>query len=367
MQNLASSIVGYNTDITVHEVSGALLMTKQESSPGPDGIFPKFITKLDSPIPLHHLTRCCWSQARFPIQWKEDNRIYGAKSDKDDYHIEKAYRPISLTAVCGKMYERILARRLLSQLRETGMFNHPQFAYLKGQDTTQALLTLTLHIQHNFKEGKSTAAAMIDLEGAFDAVWRNGVMYKLHKLGINGRLWLTIFDFFKNRRSRNKINSHTSDWVSTDIGVPQGSILAVILFIVFVFDLAIDTNFHVKYADDLYVLFSHQCMTTAASELTKDLQLVNAWCTKWRQSCSQSKTEVMAFHPSSHIDIVVTFKGAPLKQVTEKKALGVLLDENLNFSAQCRNAESKSLSALRKISVFLNELGGASMEVMLTL
>ena len=155
------------------------------------------------------------------------------------------------------MYERILARRLLSQLRETGMFNHPQFAYLKGQDTTQALLTLTLHIQHSFKEGKSTAAAMIDLEGAFDAVWRNGVMYKLHKLGITGRLWLTIFDFFKNRRSRNKINSHTSNWVSTDIGVPQGSILAVILFIVFVFDLAIDTNFHVKYADDLYVLCSH--------------------------------------------------------------------------------------------------------------
>ena len=181
---------------------------------------------------------------------------------------------------------------------------------------------------------------MIDLEGAFDAVWRNGVLYKLHKLGIKGRLWLAIHSYFHNRFTRNKINSFTSDWIPTLLGVPQGSILAVILFIIHVGDLAIDTNFNIKYADDLYVLEQDYILATAALNLQNALLSVENWCNKWRMSCSQSKTEIMVFHPKISHQTTVLFKGKPLKQVAVKRALGIQLDQHLDFRAQVARFKS---------------------------
>ena len=84
-------------------------------------------------------------------------------------------------------------------------------------------------------------------------------------------------------------------------------------------------------------------------------------------SCSQSKTEIMVFHPKTSHHTTVLFKGTALKQVAVKRALGIQLDQHLDFRAQVAEAKARSLSSLRKISVFSKEMGGASMEVMLTL
>lgn len=136
----------YNRDIQLHETVGALKLSNSDGAPGPDTIHPKFIQKSNSPEAVNHLSRIAWHNASFPDQWKMDNRIYHNKPFKEDYHISKAYRPISLTDFCGKVHERILARRLVAFLRSIGFFDGSQFAYLKGLDTTQCLLALTLQI-----------------------------------------------------------------------------------------------------------------------------------------------------------------------------------------------------------------------------
>ena len=211
------------------------------------------------------------------------------------------------------------------------------------------------------------ACAFLDLEGAFDAVWRNGVLHKLLKLGIKGRLWLIIANYFDERKSRNLINSHTSEWIVTDVGVPQGSILAVILFLVFFGDLSLDPNSHVKYADDLEVYSTHVTPGQAAHQLNEDLKIVGLWCTQWRQTCSASKSEAILFSPKSHHDITVHLLDSPLKQVTSKKCLGITLDENLNFILQVKETHSRAMCALKKISVFSRDIGGVNQGVFIML
>jgi ribonuclease HI len=359
----------YNRKFNAHEFGAAINMTRKDAAPGPDTILPAMIinAKVSNTKGLHHIAESCWHHGAFPAPWKLDNRIYPGKPSKESYHVPTAYRPVALTSCPGKIMERVLTRRLVPALRRAGLFNQPQFAYIKGLDTTQAILALTLHIQHAFKEGKHTACAFLDLEGAFDAVWRNGVLYKLLQLGIKGRLWLIIANYFDNRKSRNLVNTHVSEWIITEVGVPQGSILAVILFLVFFGDLQLNPGTHVKYADDLEVFSSHNSPDTACTQLNKDLQTVGQWCHQWRQTCSASKSEVMLFSSRGHHSITAILLNTQLKQVTSKRTLGIVLDENLRYILHIKETQSRAMSALRKISVFSRDIGGVNQKVFLML
>ena len=98
---------------------------------------------------------------------------------------------------------------------------------------------------------------MIDFEGAFDAVWRKGVIYKIIKLGIRGRMLDYIHDFLQNRFSRSLVNSVTTPWISTDVGIPQGSILGPILYIIFTVDIQEYIDLPViKFADDITMWYT---------------------------------------------------------------------------------------------------------------
>ena len=144
----------YNSDVTEHEAKSIIDATKENSTPGPDKVHPKMIKKSDSYIvsAILLLIQICWQAAVFPTEFKKQNMIYLQKADKEDYHHEKSYRPISLTSILGKILEKFVARRLVAYLQSTDFFtNQPQFAYLKGLDTTQALLLMTIQVQEGFK------------------------------------------------------------------------------------------------------------------------------------------------------------------------------------------------------------------------
>jgi hypothetical protein len=203
---------------------------------------------------------------------------------------------------------------------ETDFFtSQPQFAYLKGMDTTQALLTMTLQVQDAFKRGEHTVTAFLDMEGAFDSVWRNGVIYKLMKLGITGRLLLCIDDFFRNRYTRSLVNSITTNFIATDTGVPQGSVLSVVLFLVYFGDISEGLATHVKFADDMNVWRTDASPTEAANKLTADLKLINRWSFKWRMGISAPKSKVINFSVKGHITVKVEYGDIILEQVQEQR------------------------------------------------
>ena len=122
-----------------------------------------------------------------------------------------------------------------------------------------------------------------------------------------------------------------------------------------------------KYADDLEVFSTHNSPEAAANQLNADLDLVGKWCSKWRQTCSASKSEVMLFSPKGHHKIAAIILNTQLKQVTSKKNLGVALDENLKFILHNKELRSRAMCPLRKISVFSRDIGGVNQKVFLML
>ena len=222
---------------------------------------------------------------------------------------------------------------------------------MKGRDTsTQSLLAITLEITQAFKKYQDTIAAFVDLEGDFDAVCRNAVLFKLNNIGIKGCLFMYIVDFLEGRVSRSFINSHKTDWVPTSTGVSQGSITAPLLFITFISDMSSGLGLHSKYADDISLLCSNTDTNAAANELTGGLNQVHKWSLKWRLLINVPKTAAICFTKKSHKTVNVKMNNREIQQVKEKRVLGVVLDENLNYKSHIQLSAAKAKSALGKLA-----------------
>ena len=355
----------YNCEITKSEVKTALHSLKGKTCPGPDRIHPLMIYNAREALvtPLCSLYQRCWEQGILPGVWKQENKIFIPKADKQNYNIEKAYRALSLSSIVGKLYERIVCNRLVSVLHELDLIDPDQYAYSKGKDLNQALLQLTLDVFQGFKQGKYTGAIMIDFEGAYDAVWRQGVIYKVHKLGIRGRMLGYLNSFLSNRYTRSLVNDAKTSWFRTDIGIPQGSVVGPVLYVIFTQDLSeyIDIS-HVKYADDVTIWNTSACFSEIEDTLSDNMTNLLNWAYKWRQTINTAKTESICFSRGRHIDIKVAARGDYIIQVKEKRLLGITLDEGLTFTPHVELISRRVTNQLSKLTALTKGLKGANTE-----
>ncbi len=349
----------YNRDITPSEVENAIDSLKTNSSPGPDNVLPIMVKKAkDALVPiLTDIFQCCWHEGSVPSIWKEDHRVFIPKPDIDP-HIEKALRALSLTPIIGKSFERIVTNRLVWWLETNFQIPDNLFAYRKCRGVVQALLTLICNIRKGFANNEYTVAAMVDLHAAFDTVWRKGIMHKLYNMGIRGRLLLYVESFLTGRRSKLLVNTYQSPWIDTTIGVPQGAIIAPILFTVYIADMTQNISSSIGFADDLTMWITHVCPQIASGLLENDLDELNVWTRKWRLVINKTKTEVMCFTKSRAVQVTVKLDNISLAQVETKKCLGVNLDSKLSFTKHVENTRTKALKTLSSVSRLLNETGG---------
>ncbi len=157
---------------------------------------------------------------------------------------------------------------------------------------------------------------MIDFEGAFDAVWRDGGILKLHEAGITDNMLLYLSSFLENRKSRSLVNGFTSDWIDTLTGVPQGSVVAPIIFVLFISHITRQMCSHIGYADDLTIWISAVDAKEASKELQKSLDRMLTLSKKWRLSINTQKTKVVNFQRRGQRTVNLTYDGTPLKQVS---------------------------------------------------
>jgi retron-type reverse transcriptase len=218
-----------------------------------------------------------------------------SKPGKPDYHIEKVSRPLSLTSVVGKLLERIVCRRLVWYLEAAGLMDPMQFAYRRNHNITQAVLLFVTDILEGFKNNETTVATFIDLEGAFDSIWREAVVYKMKEMGIGGRMLLYVADYLRGRKARNLINNYESPWIPTALGVPQGSVISPILFLIFIKEMTNNIPRKISYADDLFKWTRNADVSKAEKEMQDNLQVLLQWNKKWRLTINTSKTEVICF------------------------------------------------------------------------
>ena len=164
----------------------------------------------------------------------------------------KNYRPISLLPVAGKIFERILYNNMYEFFTENNLISPSQPGFKPGDSCINQLLSITHEIYKSFDNGLEVWGIFLDTSKAFDKVWHKGLLHKLKQNGISGKLFDVITDFLNFRKQRVVLNGQYSSWTSIEAGVPQGSILGPLLFLIYINDLSDDLKTSVKlFADDI--------------------------------------------------------------------------------------------------------------------
>ena len=201
-----------------------------------------------------------------------------------------------------------------------------------------------------------------DISKAFDKVWHEGLVFKLKQNGISGNLLNIFEDFLRNRKQRVVLNGQTSNWENIHAGVPQGSILGPLLFLIYINDLAENLSSNPKlFADDTSLFSVVRDLNTSAIEINDDLKKIEAWAHQWKMSFNpdplKQAQEVIFSRKRNkphHPDII--FNGNPVKKSSYQKHLGMFLDSKLDFDEHIKGVfekTSKSIGLIRKLRNFL--------------
>ena len=285
----------------------------------------------------------------WPYQWKLSNVTPVYK--KDDETSKSNYRPVSVISVIPNVFERIKYDQLYSAF--TPIFSDNMSGFLRGHSCCTALLKLTDDWRRALDKKKDVGVVAIDLSKAFDSICHNLLLAKLKAYGVQDSALKLIQSYLLGRLQRVKCNGIVSDWLPFRCGVPQGSLLGLLLFNIFVNDVNYSAGFSSLrlYADDTTQYVSHECPALLESILNQDIKKLTIWFSANYLQVNATKTQSMTLGSSQY---TYNFLVDDLSIVIEPtfKILGVTLDRYLSFKPHVTIMLKKAyamIAALRRI------------------
>ena len=286
------------------EVMNVLKIIKLNAM-GPDGVSPHFLKHAPEELGevLVRLFNYSWCNHVLPVEWRQANVcvLHKKGTRVDDI---SSYRPISLTSVVVKSFERLVLHRMMDRVKDKLV--NTQAGFRPRHACTDQIYQLlhaikSWHHNHDNQVGNPFYAAFIDFSKAFDRVWTNGLLSKVHRMGIRGRAWRWIQSFLTGRSLRVINGSSYSDWYDITAGVPQGSVISPLLFIIFINDFAdhILKQTHgahcLKFADDI-VMWS---VLQSPHGIRQCIEAALKWCHLWKMVINSLKSNIVPFTTGS--------------------------------------------------------------------
>lgn len=216
----------------------------------------------------------------FPSTWKLAKIIMIPKPGKDKTQV-KSYRPISLLPILSKLFEKLLLEKIQPHLNQNNTIPQHQFGFRHKHSTIEQVHRITNCIKKALDERKYCTGVFLDIAQAFDKVWHDGLISKIKQL-LPHNFHKILESYLKNRKFKVAYKSYTTGEFPIAAGVPQGSVLGPVLYILFTADLP--TNEHITtttFADDTAILFSHVNRHTAAREIQQHIHKIETWANKW--------------------------------------------------------------------------------------
>ena len=306
-------------------------------SPGLDDIDVRLL-KTAAPIICKSLSFICnlsLATSVFPSEWKKAKVVPIFKAG-NKCSVEN-YRPISILSIISKIIERAVHDQIYSFMVDNDFLSSSQSGFRSQFSTATTLIDVQDYILNNMDRGNVTGAIFLDLEKAFDTVDHSLLIKKLKKYGIRGNELNWFKSYLDNRMQSVKVGSSISDLKHIDIGIPQGSILGPLLFIIFVNDLPDNVNCKtVMYADDTSLLVSSPDPISLQNSLNDNMCNIAKWFKANKLTLNLTKTKFMLFGSTNNLNkfcnISLLFDGVSIEKVDHFKYLGVIFDSNLTWS-----------------------------------
>ena len=332
---------------TTGTVKGALASMKTDSSPGPDGFPTIFLQRCEMSLaaPLAAVMNHIMESENFPSTWKTAFILPIFK--KGDKYDAKNYRPISLTCNPCKCMEKIIVKEITTFLMDHSAIPPNQHGFLPKRSTVTNLIMCLDEWTKNFDSNQPTDVIYLDYEKAFDKVPHERLLGKLHHYGIRGKLLRWIKNFLKDRSYRVRVSGVLSDSTEVISGVPQGSVLGPLLFIVYIADLtdSIGSGFSL-YADDTK-FFGNPIVQY--NTLVEDLKTLEVWTNAWQLKLNENKCTVLHIG-SNNPKRQYTLNGITLKSVNEQEDLGIIISSDLKWESHIAKITKKANSLIFMIN-----------------
>ena len=273
-----------------------------------------------------------------------------------------SYRPISLIPILGKVLESLFQNRLMLFVESENLIPNHQFGFRKKHGTIEQVHRLVDTIHQTFENGLYCTAAFLDVSQAFDKVWHDGLLFKLRNmLPINYFLFLQ--SYIRNRSYYVRENNDLSPVYVTKAGVPQGSVLGPILYLLFTSDLPLSDGVTIgTFADDTAALSVNADPKIATHSLQKCINKVSSWLQKWRIKANESKSIQVTFTLRRDSCPPITLNNTELPQANEVKYLGIHLDKRLTWKKHIQTKRKALEMQLNKYKSLLNPRSPLSLE-----
>lgn len=338
-----------NIEISEDLVFRKLGDLKLDKSPGPDGIHPKLLFELRNELtaPLTKLFNLSLSNGIMPDDWKEANIIPIFKKGKKDKC--ENYRPVSLTSIVCKIFESILKEAIVGHLDKYCLINTSQHGFTKGRSCLTNLLEFFEYVTNSIDKGEAVDLIYLDFAKAFDKVPHLRLHKKLESHGIRGNISKWIKNWLDNRKQRVSVDNVYSEWEKVTSGVPQGSVLGPVLFVIYINDLDINIISKInKFADDTKLGKIINTMDDR-KQLQVDLDNLFKWSNDWQMKFNVSKCSVLHLGTSKVSEINYKLGDEDLKIVSCERDLGVYIDNKLKFSEQVNHVVKEANKTLGMI------------------
>ena len=351
-QKSSSSIS--NVSFTTEKIKKAAKKVKTDSSPGPDGMGPRLISCCPAIwYPLLLIFNLSMNTSTLPMTWKSSSIIpifkKGLHSDPLNY------RPISMTSICCKTMERIIAAELLEYLDMNSILSDSQFGFRPSRSTTDQLLLTYDYISESIDRGKMVDLILFDFAKAFDSVNHVILFTKLGEIGIGYPLLGWLWDFFSDRSMSVHVHGSFSDSFPVSSGVPQGSVLGPILFLIFINFVCdkIKCKFYL-FADDLKLIISVPVDNTedALNVIGKFQSYIDMFvdtARSWGLKLNKNKCQAMRFRNPSSLCLSdygpfanYSIDSDPIRFTDSCTDLGVLIDTTLKFHDHIKSVARKA-------------------------
>ena len=334
-----------------HEVKKIILNMKNKNSAGVDTISATILKKINAAImkPLAILINKSMTEGVFPKELKvaKVTPIYKGK-DKTEFN---NYRPISLLNVISKIYEKIMHNRLYKFCDRFKILHEGQYGFRTGRSTIDALTELCGKIYKGIDNNNNILAVNLDLSKAFDLIDHNILLQKLSMYGIRGNALAWFKSYLNNRKLCVSYNNTQSKYFDVQIGVPQGSILGPLLFILYVNDIfeAVTHSEIISFADDTTLYKIGNCNKLLFSEINEDLSNINKWYICNKLSLNINKSNYILFRKRNNKyndEFNLKINNILLERKNNVFLLGMHLDEYMSWDTHFKHIKSKLNSSL---------------------